>query len=67
MLLSIEEIRLSEPAFSELVQSIRELRFLVENREQQIEQLKNSASWKLTRPLRAVSGIAKGETDKKQK
>ena len=67
VLLSIEEIRLSEPAFSELVQSIRELRFLVENREQQIEQLKNSASWKLTRPLRAVSGIAKGETDKKQK
>lgn len=54
--ISVEEIDMSEAAMGELSTTIADMRFLIDNREQQIRDLKNSASWKLTRPLRALKG-----------
>lgn len=54
--ISVEEIAMSEAAIRELRTTISDMRFMIDNREQQIADLKNSASWKLTKPLRALKG-----------
>ncbi len=54
--ISIEEIEMSEASLSELATTIADMRFIIDNREQQIRDLKNSASWKVTKPLRALKG-----------
>ena len=54
--ISVEEIEMSEAAIKELKTTIADMRFIIDNREQQIRDLKNSASWKLTKPLRALKG-----------
>jgi hypothetical protein len=54
ILLSVEEIHMSQAACEELSKSISDMKFIIANREQQIEDLQNSASWKLTKPLRAL-------------
>ncbi len=54
--ISVEEIEMSKDAVRELKTSVSDLRFVVENREQQIRDLKNSASWKVTKPLRMLKG-----------
>lgn len=56
ILLSIEEIRLSDAAEKEIKEELADLHFLYENREQQLEDMKNSASWRLTKPLRRLKG-----------
>lgn len=56
ILLSIEELRLSEAAEKEIREELVDLRFLYENRQQQLEDMKNSASWRLTKPLRRLKG-----------
>ena len=56
LLLAIEEISCSEAAASELEQRVSDLAFLVENREQQLQQMRQSASWRLTEPLRKLRG-----------
>ncbi len=54
--ISVEEIEMSEAAVRELKTTITDMRFIIDNREQQIRDLKNSASWKVTKPLRALKG-----------
>lgn len=54
--MSVEEIEMSEAAIRELKTTIADMRFIIDNREQQIRDLKNSASWKVTKPLRALKG-----------
>lgn len=54
--ISVEEIEMSEAAVRELKTTIADMRFIIDNREQQIRDLKNSASWKVTKPLRALKG-----------
>lgn len=54
--ISVEEIEMSQAAIRELKTTIADMRFIIDNREQQIRDLKNSASWKVTRPLRALKG-----------
>ncbi len=54
--ISVEEIAMSEAALRELKTTIGDMRFIIDNREQQIRDLKNSASWKVTKPLRALKG-----------
>ena len=54
--ISAEEIEMSEAAIRELRTTITDMRFIIDNREQQIRDLKNSASWKVTKPLRALKG-----------
>ena len=54
--ISVEEIAMSEAAIRELKTTVSDMRFIIDNREQQIADLKNSASWKLTKPLRALKG-----------
>ncbi|MCR5419283.1 MAG: hypothetical protein K6E84_10235 [Lachnospiraceae bacterium] len=54
LMLSLEEIPASADAFGEIKGSIEEYRFLAENRDKQLEALKNSTSWKLTKPLRSL-------------
>ena len=54
--ISVEEIVMSEAAVRELKTTIADMRFIIDNREQQIRDLKNSASWKVTKPLRALKG-----------
>ena len=56
ILLSIEEIRLSGAAEKEIKEELADLHFLYENRQQQLEDMKNSASWRLTKPLRRLKG-----------
>lgn len=56
LLISAEEVKMSPQAVEELVKNITDLHFLTDNRQQQLEGLKNSASWKLTRPLRMLKG-----------
>lgn len=56
ILLSIEEIRLSGAAEKEIKEELASLHFLYENRQQQLEDMKNSASWRLTKPLRRLKG-----------
>ena len=56
ILLSIEEIRLSDAAEKEIEKEFSDLRFLYENRQQQLEDMKHSASWRLTKPLRRMKG-----------
>jgi hypothetical protein len=51
ILLSIEEIRLSGAAEKEIKEELASLHFLYENRQQQLEDMKNSASWRLTKPV----------------
>lgn len=57
LLLSIEEIKATKDATKELLERIEELTFLVDNREQQLEQMRQSASWKVTAPLRKLKGL----------
>ena len=54
--ISIEEIEMSEDAIRELKKAICDMRFIIDNREQQIRDLKGSVSWKVTKPLRALKG-----------
>ncbi len=54
--ISVEEIEMSEAAKRELTTTIADMRFIIDNREQQIAELKNSASWKVTKPLRMLKG-----------
>jgi len=54
--ISVEEIEMSEAAVRELKTTVTDMRFIIDNREQQIRDLKNSASWKVTKPLRALKG-----------
>ena len=54
--ISVEEIEMSQAAIRELKTTIADMRFIIDNREQQIRDLKNSASWKVTKPLRALKG-----------
>lgn len=54
--ISIEEIMVSEAAVKEWKTTIADMRFIIDNREQQIRDLKNSASWKVTKPLRVLKG-----------
>ena len=54
--ISVEEIEMSQAAIRELKTAIADMRFIIDNREQQIRDLKNSASWKVTKPLRALKG-----------
>ena len=54
--ISVEEIEMSEAAIRELKTTIADMRFIIDNREQQIRDLKNSASWKVTKPLRVLKG-----------
>lgn len=54
--ISVEEIAMSEAALGELSTTIADMRFVIDNREQQLRDLKNSASWKLTKPLRVLKG-----------
>ena len=56
LLLEVEEIRCSQEAASEIRRNVHDLAFLLENREQQLTQMKESASWKLTAPLRRLKG-----------
>lgn len=56
LLVSIEEIACSKEAAAEMSTRVEELSFLLDNREQQLEQMKDSASWKLTAPLRKLRG-----------
>ena len=56
ILFSIEEIRLSDAAEKEIKEELADLHFLYENREKQLEDMKNSASWRLTKPLRRLKG-----------
>ena len=54
--ISVEEIAVSEAAIREWKTAVTDMRFIIDNREQQIRDLKNSASWKVTKPLRALKG-----------
>ncbi|MCR4691205.1 MAG: hypothetical protein K5739_07670 [Lachnospiraceae bacterium] len=54
LMLSLEEIPVSRDAFSEISTAITDYKFLAENRDKQLEALKASTSWKLTKPLRAL-------------
>ena len=54
LMLSLEEIPVSKDAYSEISGSISDYKFLAENRDKQLEALKSSTSWKLTKPLRAL-------------
>ncbi|MBE5880982.1 MAG: hypothetical protein E7289_01535 [Lachnospiraceae bacterium] len=54
--ISVEEISMSEAAIREIKTTIADMRFIIDNREQQIRDLKNSASWKVTKPLRMLKG-----------
>ena len=54
--ISVEEIEMSQAAIRELKTTIADMRFIIDNRERQIRDLKNSASWKVTKPLRALKG-----------
>ena len=40
----------------EIKEELASLHFLYENRQQQLEDMKNSASWRLTKPLRRLKG-----------
>ena len=54
--ISVEEIAMSEAAIREIKMTISDMKFIIDNREQQIRDLKNSASWKVTKPLRMLKG-----------
>ncbi len=54
--ISVEEIEMSEAAIRELKTTITDMKFIIDNREQQIRDLKESVSWKVTKPLRALKG-----------
>lgn len=54
--ISVEEIEMSEAALRELKTTITDMQFIIDNREQQIRDLKESVSWKVTKPLRALKG-----------
>jgi len=54
--ISVEEIAMSDAAILEMKTTIADMRFLIDNREQQIRDLKNTASWKVTKPLRMLKG-----------
>ena len=53
LMLSLEEIPTSRDALNEIKTAITDYKFLAENRESQLEALKSSTSWKLTKPLRS--------------
>ncbi len=54
LMLSLEEIPASKDAYDEIRTAISDYKFLAENRDKQLEALKSSASWKLTKPLRSL-------------
>ena len=54
LMLSLEEIPASKDAYDEIKTAITDYKFLAENRDKQLEALKSSASWKLTKPLRSL-------------
>ncbi|MCR5282026.1 MAG: hypothetical protein K6E18_01540 [Lachnospiraceae bacterium] len=54
LMLSLEEIAVSKDAYGEISSAINDYKFLAENRDKQLEALKSSTSWKLTKPLRAL-------------
>lgn len=54
LLLSIEQISMTENAAAELQREIEDLRFLLDNREQQLLQMRESLSWKITKPIRSI-------------
>ena|GEM_PF-894534 len=56
LMLSLEEIPTSSDAFAEIKSEINNYKFLAENRDKQLEALKSSTSWKLTKPLRSLRG-----------
>ena len=51
-----EQIDAMEEAQKEIKEEHASLHFLYENRQQQLENMKNSASWRLTKPLRRLKG-----------
>ncbi len=61
LMLSLEEIPSSADAYTEIRTAIEDYKFLAENRDKQLEALKSSASWKLTRPLRSLRGEKEGK------
>ena len=61
LMLSLEEIPSSADAYTEIKTAIEDYKFLAENRDKQLEALKSSASWKLTKPLRSLRGEKEGK------
>ncbi|MBO4337376.1 MAG: hypothetical protein J5842_04820 [Lachnospiraceae bacterium] len=54
LMLSLEEIPISRDALGEIKTTITDFRSVAENRDKQLEALKSSTSWKLTKPLRML-------------
>lgn len=54
LLISIEELISSADAKKEITTQISDLEFLVDNRQQQLKQMQESMSWKVTAPLRKL-------------